>query len=150
MKLLVGVSMIGSLALAGLSPSVVAAEESLVQTQTTVPADLQALEQKMALLHVNSERFSVVMDFGVIVGKGALFPLVIGGSGTASESPQEGSFKVGLFGAGEESRLIGDTLYRHEDSIAEYDGGRPWVRSTHSSLNRAIGVSPTAVVGGQG
>jgi hypothetical protein len=147
MRLLVAVSMTGSLVLAGLAPSAGATEESLVQPQATIPADLQALEQKMAQLHVNSERFSVAMDLSLELGKGAVFPLVIGGSGTVSESPQEGSFKVGLFGAGEESRLIGDTLYRHETSIAEYDGGRPWVRSTHSSLDGAIGVSPTAVIG---
>lgn len=112
---------------------------------------LPQLEQKMGELQIHSLRFSALFDFGTLelIPKGGGFPFFLGGSGELSLSPVEGSFSLGLFGLTTETRLIGDTVYRYDESAGEHDGGRPWVRSTRKTMNNAVGISPTNIDGGQ-
>jgi len=147
------------LASAAAAPAAPAAEtaptpaQTVVQTQATPPPDLQALEQKMEQLQVNSERFSLVIDLGntSLFGKsGPSFPLFGGASGELSISPQEASFTTGFLGITAPERLIGGTLYTRQPDIAREDGGRPWVSSEHQKLPRAIGVDPLDVGGANG
>jgi len=100
-----------------------------------IPADLAALEQQMAQLQANSERFSFQEEIslgglGGVLGQGAPFILLIAGDGEASDSPPQATFAGGLFGLPEEqTRVIGNAHYSYRHQAAAVDGGRPWVRS---------------------
>ncbi len=132
-------SLVGGVSLlATASPA--CAEQSLVQSQAAAPPELQLLEQRMEQLHVKSERFGISISMYLKLAKGLGFPFIIGGTGLVSVSPGEAIMTVGLPGAEEEFRTIGNVTYRYEKSIAEYDGGRPWVRSTGKTLQSTIGA----------
>jgi hypothetical protein len=115
---------------------------------TVVPPALQALEQKMAQIHVNtarvSERFVVGglgstaggADLGSGIGKGKSFVTV--GAGSIRFTPSASMFATHVEIPGEhvpgalastgQTRTIGQTTYTYTPSAASFDGGRPWVR----------------------
>jgi hypothetical protein len=64
-----------------------------------------------------------------LLGQGIPLVLLIAGEGEASDSPPQATIAAGLAGLGsEQTRVIGETVYRHQRSAASIDGGRPWVR----------------------
>lgn len=113
------------------------------QATASLPPDLVALEQQMAQLQVNTERFSVQEELefnglGALLGgseeESAPLVLVIAGDGEASTTPPELTMTAGLFGAPvERIRQIGETLYTYRREIGKFDGHRPWVRSHSKS-----------------
>ncbi len=109
-----------------------------------LPPDLVALEQQMAQLQANSERFSFQEEvaFGGLFGQGIPLVLIVAGEGEASDSPPESTATGGLLGLPEEKiRTIGDTVYSYRRQAAEIDGGRPWVRSQRP-VKEATGLDP--------
>jgi hypothetical protein len=140
------IAMLSVLMLAGLTPSV-------AHASAETPPDLAALEQQMAQLQANSERFSFQeeLSFGEgLLGKGIPLDLIVAGRGEASDSPPQASGEAGLFGlAAEPVRVIGETTYRYERSAAHVDGGRPWVRS-HTKKTAGNPLEPSGLAGGQG
>jgi hypothetical protein len=116
-----------------------------------LPPDLVALEQQMAQLQVNSERFSFQEElaFGALLGQGVPFALIIAGDGEASDSPPQASLYDELLGAPEEqTRVIGDTAYRYRSHAAEIDGGRGWVSAPRTSEEVDAGEAPSIDPGG--
>jgi hypothetical protein len=110
-----------------------------------LPADLVALEQQTAQLKASSERFSFQeeLSFGGLFGQNIPFSLLVAGEGEASESPPEVMSVGGLLGQREEqTRVIGNTVYRYRRQAAEVDGGRPWVRGERKSKEEAHGLDP--------
>jgi hypothetical protein len=128
-----------------------------------VPPDLQALEQKMLALQVNSERFSVTLSvatspvvkgpiggFKHIFGRASnVAEVLVSVSGEVSLAPQAASMQVSFLGLKSNVRLIGTTLYVEEPFIKRLDGGRPWVEERNQSLHKALGEGP-APPGGVG
>jgi len=127
-----------SIAAVGLLPGV-------AHTAVATPPDLAALEQQMAALQANSERFSFQTELGFgngLLGEGIPLSLVVAGDGEASDTPPQAAFSAGLFGMRTESvRVIGETTYRYRRDAARIDGGRPWVRSSRSA-SEASGLDP--------
>jgi len=110
-----------------------------------LPPDLVALEQQMAQLQANSERFTFQEEFAFpeILGQSVPFALIIAGRGEASDSPPQASAEGGLLGLSEmRTRMIGDTVYTYEHEAAEFDGGRPWVRSQRKTKEETHGIDP--------
>jgi hypothetical protein len=128
-----------------------------------VPPDLQALEQKMLALQLNSERFSVTLSVatspvvkGPIGGFKHIFghvsnvaEVLLSVSGEVSLAPQAASMQVSFLGLKSNVRLIGTTLYVEEPFIKRLDGGRPWVEERNQSLHGALEEGP-APPGGVG
>lgn len=133
-----------SLALAMLGPGV-------ARASVAVPPDLAALEQQMAALQANSERFSfqAELSFGNgLLGQGIPLVLLVAGDGEASDTPPQAAFSSGLLGlAAEQVRVIGETTYRYRRTAASVDGGRPWVRSRNTSTG-ANGLDPGGLLEG--
>ena len=103
----------------------------------------------MAQLHADSERFSfeAELSFGELFGQGVPFILLLAGDGEASDSPPQASVAGGLLGlANEQTRVIGDTVYRLRPAAAEIDGGRPWVRGKRSAREGATGLDPSGIL----
>lgn len=123
-----------------------ASEDVPTQAPTVIPPTLQALQQKMALIHFNTARVSVryvAGDFDPVVG-GELAAgsagsnrLITTTSTTLSYSPRalvststlDGAFGKHKLHRKVTERLIGRSLYVDIPSLARSDGGRPWVRS---------------------
>lgn len=128
-----------------------------------VPPDLQALEQKMLALQLNSERFSVTLSvatspvvkgpiggFKHIFGHAsAVAEVLLSVSGEVSLVPQAASMHLSFLGLKSNVRLIGTTLYVEEPFIKRLDGGRPWVEERNKSLHGALEEGP-APPGGVG
>jgi hypothetical protein len=128
-----------------------------------VPPDLQALEQKMLALQLNSERFSVTLSvatssvvkgpiggFKHIFGHAsAVAEVLLSVSGEVSLVPQAASMQVSFLGLKSNVRLIGTTLYVEEPFIKRLDGGRPWVEERNQSLHKVLEEGP-APPGGVG
>jgi hypothetical protein len=113
------------------------------------PPDLVVLEQQMAQLHVNTERFSLQeeISFGELFGHGIPFVLILAGAGEASQSPAEVSMVAGILGLPSvQTRVIGDTVYTYRRQAAEIDGGRPWVRSKRKRKEAAPNIAPGGVM----
>ena len=148
-----------------------AARASVPAEPIVVPPDLQALEQKMLALQVNSERFSASLSiaepphvrgpiggFEHIFGRAsaaiatkalqtfALLTMV----GEASIVPQAASIEAAFLGLPVKLRLIGTTLYTEEPFIAKLDGGRPWVVEQGKTLEQAADVGGPAGSAGPG
>src|ERR1700690_1236938 len=116
---------------------------------TSLPPDLVALEQQMAQLQVNSERFSFQEEFafGGFLGQEIPFALIVAGAGEASDSPPAASMAGGLLGEpAEQMRVIGNTVYRYRHQAAEIDGGRPWVSSPRTATQEAVSVDPGGIL----
>ncbi len=111
-----------------------------------IPPTLQALQQKMALIHFNTAHVSVRSVFGdftpVISGELAAGDrgsnrLITTTSTTLSYSPRaltatstlDGAFGKHAIHRQVTERLIGRSLYVDIPALARSDGGRPWVRS---------------------
>lgn len=118
---------------------------------TPLPPDLVGLEQQMAQLQANSERFSFQEEIalGELLGKQTPLVLIFAGDGEASDSPAQASFAGGLFGLPQEqTRVIGGITYRYKQAAAEIDGGRPWVRSpTKEAKEEASTLDPGGILG---
>ncbi|MGO9763034.1 MAG: hypothetical protein ACLP1Q_17420 [Solirubrobacteraceae bacterium] len=114
-----------------------------------LPPDLVALEQQMAQLQANSERFSFQeeVSLGGLFGQGVPFILLIAGDGEASDSPPEATAVGGLLGLPEvQTRLIGDTAYSYRSTAGEIDGGRPWVSSPRKEGKEGSGLDPGGIL----
>jgi hypothetical protein len=141
-----------------------------------LPSQLQALEQKMEALQINSERYSQTIrgtavtesvelktsteqirkhKHGKRIRRRKLAPVNIAEFGEASLSPDEGA----LFASPNASRpleiTIGPTIYFYMPTIAPRDGGRPWVRLNFGALSTGIsfpyhGQSTEVNAGGKG
>jgi hypothetical protein len=113
------------------------------------PADLVALEQQMAGLQANSERFSFQeeLSFGNgLLGQGIPLGLLIAGDGEASDAPPQAAVTGGLLGLGNmQMRVIGDTTYRYEQDAASIDGGRPWVHGA-GKASKGNGLDPGGIL----
>lgn len=147
-----------ALSAAAAAPAAFAAEASPpapapapAPTAAVVPPALQALEQKMAQIRFNtarvSERFVIGdlgsttggADLGSGVGNGKSF--VTAGVGSIRFAPSASLFKTHVEIPGEhvpktlastgQVRDIGKTTYTYTPTAASFDGGRPWVRSSH-------------------
>ncbi len=114
-----------SIVLGAVLPSVAAAS-------VPAPPDLVTLEQQMAGLKANSERFSFQEELAFgngLLGQGIPLVLLIAGEGEASDAPPQAAVTGGLLGLGNmQLRVIGNATYRYEQEAASIDGGRPWVR----------------------
>jgi hypothetical protein len=109
------------------------------------PPDLVALEQQMAGLQANSERFSFQQELSFgngLLGQGIPLVLLIAGAGEASDAPPQATVTGGLLGLGNvQLRVIGDATYRYEQDVASIDGGRPWVRGA-GKAGKGNGLDP--------
>lgn len=116
-----------------------------------VPGDLAALEQQMAQLQANSERFTFQEElaFGGFLGQSVPFVLIVAGDGEASDSPAQVSLTASLLGTpAEQVRVIGDSVYRYRSQAAEIDGGRPWVRGGKEATKQLQGLDPGGILEG--
>jgi hypothetical protein len=122
----------------------------VAHASAAVPPDLAALEQQLATLQVNSERFSLQeeLTFGDgLLGQGIPLVLIVAGEGEASASPPQATITAGLAGINaEQIRMIGETVYRHDRSAAGLDGGRPWVRARRKP-SEADPTDPSGILG---
>ena len=121
---------------------------------TSLPPALQALEQKMEQLQINSERYSrTIRSTGTItterrsrhgkrVSRRKHVSLSVTERGEASLSPDEGQ----VFIAGHTRRpsllAIGSSLYSYSAKVARTDGGRPWIRLDSSGAVSVATVFP--------
>jgi hypothetical protein len=114
-----------------------------------------ALEQQMTRLQANSERFSFQEELafgasgatGGLLGQSVPFVLIVAGDGEASDSPPQVTAVSELVGLHEEqTRTIGDTIYRYRRQAAEIDGGRPWVRSQRPAKEETSGPDPGGIL----
>lgn len=125
--------------------------EPRAQAAPALPADLVALEQKMAALRFNTERLTLQLEMqtGVKLFGPASPPLVLlaVGAGEISDSPPEASFTLSDFGQTREVREIGGELYTFEPDAAKTDGGRSWVRSRAKTPVSALAVGPSGLEG---
>lgn len=117
----------------------------IARASVAAPPDLVALEQQMAALQANSERFTFQeeLSFGNgLLGQGIPLVLLIAGSGEAGDAPPQAAVTGGLLGLGDvRLRTIGDTTYRYEQEAASIDGGRPWVRGA-GKAGKGNGLDP--------
>jgi hypothetical protein len=110
----------------------------------SLPPDLVGLEQQMAQLQANSERFSFQQEIslGSFLGTPSPLVLIFAGDGEASDSPAQATFSGGLFGLPEEQvRVVDATTYDYRQSAGEIDGHRPWVRSERPVSDASGGAS---------
>jgi hypothetical protein len=128
-----------------------AASSALAAEPVPVPPTLQALEQKMVLIHFNTARVSGVFALGdlgtpaegadlsmqanvcesLIVSTNANVRL--SPSGTVASSRLEGGPAI-------KQISVGRTNYIYEPSAKRYDGGRPWVRSVQTPSKSSKGL----------
>lgn len=119
------------------------------QAAAPPPPDLVALEQQMAQLHVNTQRFSFQEELSLAGLFGQDIPLVfiVAGAGEAGDSPPQASVVSGVLGLSDKQvRVIGDTVYTYSRQAAEIDGGRPWVRQRRSSKEQVSSSDPSSVL----
>lgn len=106
----------------------------------SVPPALQALEQKMLLIHFNTARVSGVFALGELgppvegaeLGSNAdkCESLVSYTKATERLSPPGFTGVDEIDGVAVKQISVGKTLYAYTPSAVRYDGGRPWVRQT--------------------
>jgi hypothetical protein len=120
-----------------------------------LPPELVVLEQRMAQLHVHSERFSASLvgfcaphlgPSGCDRGEGQ--SLLFAVSGASGFSPRIGTFHVRSARKRVEVRLIGDVTYSHRPEVARFDGRRPWVRHVGFKADDLLAFDPTGLFGG--
>jgi len=112
-----------------------------------LPPDLVALEQQMAQLQANSERFSFQEEFALPLLPNVPLILFASGGGEASDSPPQVAVTTSVLGLTEEqTRVIGETTYHYKHQAAEIDGGRPWVRSRRAAKKEAQVLDPGSVL----
>lgn len=141
--------------LAVVLPAVLAALACLIPGSASagvaLPPELVALEQQMAQLQVNSERFSLQeeISLGSALGQGIPLVLIVAGDGEASDAPPQALVNAGIpgLGAPEQVRSFGETTYTNQPSAARVDGGRPWVRG-HTKSKVANPLDPGGIAEG--
>lgn len=141
-----GTLIAGAALCASLDPGVSAA------AATPPPPELAPLLQKTSELQISSERFSgeVTITAKKLPRKlKALGGLKSKVSGELSTSPEAASITETLLGRTISLRLVANTLYIHDPSIAKHDGGRPWVKESAGSSGGLFG-SGTTLGGGTG
>jgi hypothetical protein len=108
------------------------------------PPELQALEQRMSELTVNSQRISGSVAFsGKLPRKAAaLRSLQISFSGEQSLSPPASTVTTTIEGKALTVMQIGDVVYLKEPSLAAHDGGRPWVELGAGERGKLFGANP--------
>jgi hypothetical protein len=117
------------------------------------PPELAPLLQKTSELQISSERFS---GESTITGKKLPVKLkALGGlkmkiAGELSISPEAASITETLAGKTISLRLVDNTLYIHDATIAKHDGGRPWVKESESQAGGVFGSHPTLGGGNAG
>lgn len=95
-----------------------------------LPPELSSLEQRMAQLQANSERFTFEeeLSVGEIRGASIPFDLLIDGRGEASDAPAEASLEAGILShAFVRTRTIGETEWTYDQRAQELDHGHPWL-----------------------
>jgi hypothetical protein len=140
------------LAAAGLDAALVSrAAAAVAPTPVPRPPELAPLLQKTSELELSSERFS-----GEVTITGKKLPRklkALGGlkqkiTGELSTSPQAASVTETTLGKTLSLKIVGNTIYIHDPSIAKLDGGRPWVAESLSSSGGSFGSNPS--LGGSG
>ncbi len=127
--------------LLALAPSARAATAAPVAPQ---PAELQALEQRMSEVTVNSERFTGSISVG---GKlphklAALGGLKVSFTGEHVLAPPATRVTTKLLGKPLTLLQIGQVLYINEPALARRDGGRPWVKLDLAGRSKLFSSSP--------
>lgn len=116
-----------------------------IATAAPLPPDLVALEQQMAQLQINSERFSLQEELSLnefLGQQGIPFVLIVAGEGEASVSPPQAAAVSSLLGLTEvQTRIIGNVVFTYERRAAAIDGGRPWVRSQLAHKEEGLDTS---------
>lgn len=135
----VALAALGSAALAA-----AAASSAHAAPNPSQPPELQALEQRMSELTVNSQRFSGGIAFsGKLPRKAAaLRSLQISFSGEQSLAPPASTVTTTIEGNALTVTQIGDVLYLKEPSLASHDGGRPWVKLDAAERGKLFGANP--------
>jgi hypothetical protein len=135
----VALAALGSAALAA-----AAASSAHAAPNPSQPPELQALEQRMSELTVNSQRISGSVAFsGKLPRKAAaLRSLQISFSGEQSLSPPASTVTTTIAGKALTVTQIGDVLYLKEPSLASHDGGRPWVKLDAAERSKLFGANP--------
>jgi hypothetical protein len=125
-----------------------ATSSALATEPVPVPPALQALEQKMLLIHFNTARVSDVFALGDLgtPAEGADLAaqanvcesLIVSIDANVRLSPS-GTVASSRFEGGPAIRQIsiGRTDYIYEPSVKRYDGGRPWVRSVKEAPSKS-------------
>ncbi|HTA06638.1 MAG TPA: hypothetical protein VK774_09770 [Solirubrobacteraceae bacterium] len=113
-------------------------------TAAPQPAELQALEQRMSEVTVNSERFTGSVSVG---GKlphklSALRGLKASFTGEHVLAPPATRVTTKLLGKPLTLLQIGESLYVNEPALARRDGGRPWVELDLAGRSKLFGSSP--------
>ena len=109
-----------------------------------LPGDLVSLANKMEGVQVTSERFRVrtaMSAAGSHLPPGAeeLFKLLaLDLSGEVALSPPSGAFAFALLGHTFRVRLVHETAYLYEPSLARGDGGRPWLDVGHAGQSEML------------
>lgn len=103
-----------------------------------LPAQLQALEQKMAALRLTSERFSIVSrgfinltneDNGKPEGPTRRVSLDASETGEVALPSHDADISLVRHSGASREIHLGSTTYAYMPKLARFDGGRPWVRS---------------------
>jgi hypothetical protein len=129
-----------SLGLAALLAAPVAATATPAQ-----PAELQALEQKMSELPVNSERFTANI---AVTGRSlphALAPLrklSVSLSGEASTTPAQAVVSATVLGKTITVREVEGVAYLDSPALGARDGGRPWVMEGSEDMAKLFAGNP--------
>ncbi len=120
---------------------------------TPPPPELAPLLQKTSELQISSERFSGELT---VTGKKVPPKLkALGGlktkiAGEESTSPRAASITETALGRTISLRLVDNTLYIRDASIAKLDGGRPWVKESLQGSSGGLFGSHTKLGGGPG
>jgi hypothetical protein len=120
---------------------------------TPPPPELAPLLQKTSELTLSSERFTgeVKITSRKLPRKlKALGGLDAKVSGEVTTSPEAASLTETLLGHTTSLRLVDNTLYLRDATIAEHDGGRPWVKESLSSPGGLFSSNPGLGAGGAG
>jgi hypothetical protein len=139
------------LAVAGLDAALASRAAAAAPTPVPRPPELAPLLQKTSELELSSERFS-----GEVTITAKKLPRklkALGGlkqkiAGELSTSPQAASITETTLGKTLSAKVVGNTIYIHDPSIAKLDGGRPWVAESLSSSGGSFGSNPS--LGGSG
>ena len=120
---------------------------------TPPPPELAPLLQKTSELQISSERFTG--EVAITAKKLPRKLKALGGlksktSGELSTSPEAASITETFLGTTISLRLVANTLYIHDPSIAKHDGGRPWVKESASTSGGLFGSSTTIGGGSAG
>jgi hypothetical protein len=135
---------LGSAVLAVVAACAAAVTPAHAVPNPSQPPELQALEQRMSELTVNSQRISGSIAFsGKLPRKdAALRSLQVSFAGEQSVAPASVTVTTTIAGKALTVKQIGDVLYLDEPSLARHDGGRPWVKLDTAERGKLFGANP--------